>query len=143
MLLMLVGLAGSLVARAPSVSADRCVRYARDTVVVHGRVERRVYPGRPNYESVPAGDHPDTVYVLRLTTPLCLIASADGEARPNVSEVQLYVSAGDERAVNAMRGKEATLRGTLEEWTVGWQHLPVLLHVHLPEARASSRREQP
>ena len=140
MLLVLVLLTGSLVAKAPSVSTESCVRYSRDTVVVHGRVERRVYPGRPNYDSVPAGDHPDTVYVLRLTAPLCLIASADGAARPTVSEVQLYFSATDERGVKALRGKEATLLGTLEEWTLGWQHLPVLFHIHLPETRAPSRR---
>lgn len=39
-----------------------CLAYEADTVSPSGRLGRRVYPGRPNYESLRAGDQPDTVF---------------------------------------------------------------------------------
>lgn len=56
--------------------APACYAYDRDTLSLTGVVIRRVYPGRPNYESVEAGDAPDTVYVLRIPKAVCLEASS-------------------------------------------------------------------
>jgi len=121
-------------------TAGRCYDFERDSVALRGQVIRRVYPGRPNYESVRGGDEPDTVFVLRLASPLCMSASPAGEAQPAVTEVQLYFAEGDARAVHAMRGRKVVLRGTLEEWTLGWHHLPVLLHVRLSRGASTNQR---
>ena len=129
-ILALLAHAGAAEAQAP-----RCHRYERDTVVLSGRVERRVYPGRPNYESVRAGDEPDTVYVLRLNAPLCTTATQEFEARAGVRDVQLYFAREDAAGVRALRGRSATLRGTLTGAVWGWHHLPVLLEVRFPRAR--------
>src|SRR4029079_2241971 len=94
----------------------------------------RIYPGRPNYESVKRGDHPDTTYVLRLNKPLCTVKSDEGEARGNVSEVQLLFLIADVSAIKASEGKDVMLQGTLEEWTLGWHHLPVLFHIRISKA---------
>lgn len=121
-----------LLTRSPRLNQRSCYRYERDSVEARGQVVRRVYPGRPNYENVKRGDEPDTVYVLRLASPLCTVASAEGDGRTNVKEVQLHFSAVDALAVKAMNGKTVTIHGTLEEWSLGWHHLPILLHVRLP-----------
>src|SRR6476659_9483404 len=98
-------LSALLLASLPAASHRTCYRYERDSVEARGQVVRRVYPGRPNYESIKRGDEPDTVYVLRLQSPLCTVDSAVGEARQNVREVQLYFAAADTSAVKAMNGK--------------------------------------
>ena len=120
--------------------AASCYRYDADSVALAGRVERRVYPGRPNYESTKRGDEPDTVFVLRLARPLCVATSSDHEGHRGIREVQLYYSAEDAAAIRALRGKSTLMKGTLLAAAWGWHHLPVLLHVRLPRIRASSSR---
>jgi hypothetical protein len=123
------------------VGAKRpCYEYGRDTVELRGQVVRRVYPGRPNYESIKQGDEPDTVYVLRLASPLCTVASPEGEAQIDVREVQLDFSAADARAVKAMNRQVVKIHGVLEEWAFGWHHLPVLLEIRLPRSPRTNWR---
>jgi hypothetical protein len=52
-----------------------CVSY-RDTVIVHGTLERLTFPGWPNYESVAAGDEAETGYYIRLQDPICACPGA-------------------------------------------------------------------
>jgi hypothetical protein len=114
-----------------------CYRYDSDSAALSGRVIRRVYPGRPNYESVKAGDEPDTVFVLQLLKPLCTAASPDHDAH-TVREVQLYFSRDDAAAIRTLCGKSATFHGTLTGAVWGWHHLPVLFHVRLPRRRSAA-----
>ena len=139
--LLAVSFFAAVVTRAPALAqrAAPCYRYDSDSVVLKGHVVRRVYPGRPNYESVKAGDEPDTVFVLQLDRPLCTTATEIHEARKNVREVQLYFSKADAPAVRALRGRPAVLRGTLEGAVWGWHHLAVLLHLHMPPVRVGPR----
>jgi hypothetical protein len=111
---------------APS-AAPPCARFEADTVALTGRLERRVYPGRPRYESVATGDAPDTVFVLRLTRPLCGRASATDTAHAVIREVQLELPRGEAAVAIAQLGHQVTLHGTVQEWEWGWHHLPVLL----------------
>jgi hypothetical protein len=115
-----------------SRSPRPCYEYESDSVALRGTVIRRVYPGRPNYESVQHGDEPDTVFVLRLITPICTLASGESDAARNVREVQLYFSKEELSTIRRWLGKEQTVRGTLQGWVWGWHHLPVLLRVRLP-----------
>jgi len=133
-----VALAGSHSAWAGSNAP--CRRYERDSLEFRGQVVRRVYPGRPNYESVRRGDAPDTVYVLRLAMPICMAESDLGLARKDVRELQRYFSREDESAIRGMNGQTVQIPGTLEEWRYGWHHLPVLLHVRGLHRSAPARR---
>ena len=108
-----------------------------------GRLARRVYPGPPNYESVAAGDAPDTVLVLRLDRPACTRASREFAARAGVREVQLLVSRSEFERAGHMLGQRVVLRGTLEGAVWGWHHLPVLLATRLPAAPASRSAAAP
>jgi hypothetical protein len=131
--------AAVLASVAAQPQANTCYRFEADSVALAGRVIRRVYPGRPNYESVKAGDEPDTVFVLQLERPLCTRASDLGEARKDVREVQLYFSKDDARMVRVLRGRSVVLRGTLQEGIWGWHHLSVMLHVRIPPVSSGHR----
>ena len=116
-------------------AAPPCPHFDADTVALSGRLERRVYPGRPNYESVAAGDALDTVFVLRLTRPVCARASASDTAHRAIREVQLEFPRGEAPFAMAQLGRGVTLRGTLHEWAWGWHHVPVLLRTSVGGAR--------
>ena len=125
-----------------AIGADQrgsCYRFEADSVALSGHVVRRVYPGRPNYESTKTGDEPDTVFVLQLRRPLCIRGDDRGQARKDVREVQLFFSKEDASAIHNLRGQSAILRGTLQEAEWGWHHLPVLLHVRFPTIKSGHR----
>jgi hypothetical protein len=130
----LVGVVGQLRAQAPV-----CHRYERDTVSVSGHVMRRVYPGRPNYESVRAGDAPDTIYSLRLDAPMCITASSEFTAHAEVREVQLYFRQAEAATIRELAGRRTTLRGTFTGAVFGWHHVPVLFRVRFPPAKYRGR----
>lgn len=124
------------VAGASTVSAQTpasCARYQRDTVALAGRLTWRVFPGRPNYESVERGDEPDTVIVLRLDRPICTRASEIWDAHADVQEVQLVLSRPDYRAALRLRDARFVLRGSLRGADWGWHHLDVLFQTRLPD----------
>jgi hypothetical protein len=129
-----------IAASAPALSAQGavCYRYESDSLTLTGNVVRKVFPGRPNYESVKAGDAPDTVYVLQLARPLCTASTKEFDGKPAVREVQLYFAKEDASTISDMRGKSASLRGTLTGAVWGWHHLPVLFQVRVPKPRPVS-----
>jgi hypothetical protein len=43
-------------------AAPPCLKYEPEVVELKGKVKRVVFPGRPNYESVKAGDEPEPYY---------------------------------------------------------------------------------
>jgi hypothetical protein len=97
-----------------------------------GTLERRTNPGRPNYESVAAGDEAETNYFLALKEPFCVLPkSAAPENGPvdGGTSVQLFL---DQRGYDRLRpqlGTELTLRGILWEGVTGHHHTPFLLTV--------------
>ena len=115
--------------RAPSSS---CYQYQRDTIALVGRVTWRVYPGRPNYDSVERGDQADTVIILRLDCSLCTVASEVWDPHDQIGEVQLVLSQNDYRAALRLANARLTLTGTLRGADFGWHHLPVLFQTRLP-----------
>jgi len=107
-----------LLTAAAGTQQPTCLPYEADTVSLSGRLVGRVYPGRPNYESLRAGDEPDTVFVLRLKKAICLTQSARYEAKSNVREVQLYLTRDDSKRARKLIGKDIQLSGILRgaEW---------------------------
>jgi hypothetical protein len=91
-LLALLLLPPAFTAASPPSPRLACYRYDSDSAALSGHVVRRVYAGRPNYQSVQAGDQADTVFVLQLEKPLCTVATSDFPARAAVREVQVYFS---------------------------------------------------
>ena len=96
-------------------SRGGCVGYAPDTVDVTGVLERRVHAGPPNYRSITRGDSRETVYYMRLDTPLCVSRNLDETNVPTAGVRRLQLEL-DRDGVNRLRsrvGTRLTLRGTL------------------------------
>jgi hypothetical protein len=55
---------------------EHCVS-AQEAVSVSGELHRRHYPGPPNYSSIRSGDANETVAVLTLRRPLCVMLPDD------------------------------------------------------------------
>lgn len=108
-----------------------CVAYEPDTVTLSGSLERRTYPGRPNYESVARGDEAETGFYLVVNPPLCVTRNLDEVNRPMaaVSVLQLVL---DRRGYDRLRpslGHGVTIRGALFHSYTGHHHAELLLYV--------------
>lgn len=111
-----------------AASAGPCLGYSAP-VSLTGRLRRRTYPGRPNYESVARGDEPETLLVLQLDRPACVAADpADSSglspAIPRVSVVQLATTG---RVLGAVVGRRVSVSGRIMAAITGHHHTPILL----------------
>jgi hypothetical protein len=127
-----VALSALLLLIAGNIGAQsHCYSYGADSVELIGVLARRVYPGPPNYESIKAGDYPDTVWVLRLNQSICTNASGVSKARQRVREVQLFVPEADQLRMRTMQDKPTMFRGKLRPAELGWHHLPIVFWAQL------------
>lgn len=125
--ILLLALGGSAVARAESA----CLAYEPVQVVIDGVIERRMFPGPPNYESVEAGDRPETYWLLKLEAPICVDGPPDelNAREEGVSQVQLSLRAEQYSEFERFVGERARATGTLTHAISGHHHTPVLLFV--------------
>ena len=108
-----------------------CLAYGPDTVTLSGTLERRTYPGRPNYESVARGDEAETGFYLALPRSVCVSRSLDEINQPTVgvSRVQLVLNRPAYARLRPYLMKRVTVRGTLFHSHTGHHHAELLLHV--------------
>jgi len=97
-----------------------------------GTLERKTFPGPPEYESIAAGDLPETVWLLKLDQPACVAAdpgdaSGINRAVPAVKEVQLLLTEDQYRVYARWIGVHAVLKGKLFGAATGHHRTPVLL----------------
>src|SRR2546426_7120545 len=86
----------SVAADRPRIQRDAhvCLSYEPAVVTLTGRLERRTYPGRPNYESIKEGDEPETHFYLNLPRSICTNGerdSPDTYPQQNVKLIQLVL----------------------------------------------------
>ena len=64
----------SLAAAVGTPSAPNCIdgRSGNAPVSFEGRLERRIFAGPPNYDSIRRGDRPEPVYILTLDRRTCI-----------------------------------------------------------------------
>ena len=115
-----------------SAMAQACLRYEPDTVRLSGSLTRLTFPGRPNYESVAAGDQPETGFYLRVPAPICTTASREYAAQAGIRLVQLVLDSLGYAALKSYLGRRVTLRGTLTGAITAHHHAPVLLILTKP-----------
>ena len=119
----------SATAPSPSVSGE-CLSY-NGYVVLRGTLQRETYPGRPNFESVEAGDEAETGYYLHLASPVCTRASgpdiSDQAATDSVMRVQLVLGQAEYDLLRLTIGERIVVRGTLFSAFTGHHHAPLLL----------------
>ena len=118
---------------AGSVTAGHggCLAYEPDTVALSGVLERRTYPGRPNYESVDRGDERETGFYLVVHPGLCVTRNLDEINQPTagVQLVQLVLDQAGYEHLRPFLTKTVTLRGTLYHSHTGHHHAELLLQV--------------
>jgi hypothetical protein len=104
-----------------------CLKSEPANVILSGKLERRTYPGPPNYENIKEGDKPETGFYLLLKNPVCYIGDELSDPSQNVSIVQLVL---DKKGYDKLRpylGKIIKLKGNLFGSHTGHHHAPILL----------------
>jgi len=122
-------------ARASNASRLPCLRYGPETVTVHGRLVRLVFPGRPNYEDTLRGDEPEPGFYLQVRPALCVRGGRDeelGEPHSGVDSIQLALDSAGYATLRPLLGTRVGLRGSLFPEHTGHHHAPVLLDVVSP-----------
>ncbi|GEM_PF-496859 len=110
-----------------------CLSYETPDVKLTGRVIRKVFPGRPNYESLKKGDEPEPAWLLHLAKPICLKASEQNEvdeAEGRVTVIHLVLRGKQFAQLRKLRRKGGvTVAGSLFHSFTGHHHAAVLMTV--------------
>jgi hypothetical protein len=119
--------------RGSRASGTPCLGYEPDTVTLTGKVERRTFPGLPNFESVAKGDEAETGFYLLVPAGVCVSRNIDEVDVPSagVTLVQLLVSEDAWDWLRARLGREVTVKGTLFHAFSGHHHADLLLNMHM------------
>lgn len=123
------------------VAQAECLQYEPIAVTLSGKLERKAFPGPPNYESVAEGDKPETGYYLALPLPICTVGqlgSTNSESHNNVSMIQLVLNQESYTKLRPLLGKNIHVQGSLFEWFNGHHHTPLLLKLQNIENEHSS-----
>ncbi len=108
--------------------AAQCFEYEPKVVSLSGTLAQEKYPGRPNYESVANGDEPETIWVLKLKTPICVLAANEIDVRENSqTEIQLVLDQGQYNKYRSLLGQSVTITGKLFHSHTGHHHKRLLL----------------
>ncbi len=104
----------------------------RRNVEVSGHIERAVFPGPPNYESVAAGDEPLPCWVLSADQPLTGMGVC-GFSHPltpaEASRLQLVLEAAQYQRFAGLLGREVVVRGICFWAHAGGHGTPLLIEV--------------
>jgi uncharacterized protein YecT (DUF1311 family) len=118
------------VIESSGATGSSCLPYQSKQTILIGRLVRKTYPGRPNYESVSHGDEPETGFYLMLDKPVCTAGSdEDPMTAPlaNVSQVQLVLDNSTYTMLRPLISKRIKISGQLFSAHTGHHHAPLLL----------------
>lgn len=94
---------------------------------------RKLFPGPPNYVDVSKGDKPETFWLLKVDSPICVAQDrSEPDLNPeqrDVREVELVLNNEQQRRVNHRLGERVVATETLFGAHTGHHHTPVLLAV--------------
>jgi hypothetical protein len=109
-----------------------CLKYEPELVKVSGVVERDIFPGRPNYESIKDGDEPEVYWVLKLSKSICVIGKSDddiNESENNIVELQLILTDNQYKQYHGYIGHKVIVSGTLFHSITAHHKTTVLINV--------------
>ena len=110
-----------------------CKSYGPASVSLHGTLLEKTFPGPPNYKDVHKGDTPETFWLLKLDSPICVAQDkSEPDLNPeqkDVREVELVLSNDQARRVNHRLNDRVVATGTLFGAHTGHHHTPVVLTV--------------
>ena len=110
-----------------------CKSYEPAVVELDGRLVRKTFAGPPNYQDVHKGDEPETVWLLKLDSPICVDQDTKqpdlNPAQQKVRSVQLVLNKEDSERAKSLSGKRVQVAGTLFAAHTGHHHTSVLLTI--------------
>lgn len=116
----------------PSETSATCFPLEPEKVSLTGVITRQTFPGPPNYESIAAGDRPETYWILNPATPVC-VQAVQSENKPvtRVSALQLVfvVQQHPYEQFRDVLNQSVTVTGSLFEAHTGHHHTKILLDV--------------
>jgi len=123
--------AGRLMAAGADKDAE-CLPYEPNIVSLAGIINKKDFPGKPNYESIGSGNERETYWILKLDRPICLSADANNELNQpefGIAEMQLVLDSAKYDEYRSLLARPVTVRGTLFHAHTGHHHTTVLLKV--------------
>ena len=115
-----------------SLTAQGCLKYG-PTVSLTGKLNSRIFPGPPNYQSIRRGDRKETALLLTLSQNICTTGNDPqglDVAETGVHEVQLAITnSAHWKLVRRLLGKRITVTGTLFHAHTGHHRTEVLIDV--------------
>ena len=110
-----------------------CKSYGPASVSLHGTLLQKTFAGPPNYEDIRKGDKPETLWLLKLDSPICVSQDkSDPDLNPkqnDVREVELVLNNDVTGRLNLRLSQRVVATGTLFGAHTGHHHTPVLLTV--------------
>ena len=118
--------------------AQPCLQFEPAVTSIVGKLSRRTLPGPPNYESIKAGDTPETYWFVTSATRLCVRGTPGDYLNradvANVSTVQLILLHDEYKTHAGLIGRSVRVTGRLSTAITGHHHTPVVLEVTRIEA---------
>ena len=111
---------------------EECLRYEPEKVRFKGTIVRKTFPGPPEYESVEQGDKPETVWILNLLKPVCVLADEDddlNETEKDVRAIHLVLDDKQYKKYRHLVSKKVVAIGTLYSSYTGHHRTSVLMRV--------------
>jgi hypothetical protein len=112
---------------------SHCLSYEPSVVKLTGILQRKVFPGPPNYEDLRRGDAPEVIWLLNLAAPICV---NEDKAQPDLNPahdkartMHLVIPAEFYSKYKELLGKQVTVTGTLFGAHTAHHRTPVLLTV--------------
>lgn len=108
---------------------QECLAYEPAVVQLIGTIEKKTFPGPPNFESIQKGDRPETYWVLRLPDSVCTQPSGDNDGHRAVTDLQLVLTQKQYGLYRKFIGRRVNVSGKLFQAATGHHHTPVLMEV--------------
>jgi len=124
--------AGRNMAAAGADKDAECLPYEPNIVSLAGIINKKDFPGKPNYESIGSGNERETYWILKLDRPICLSEDANNELNQpefGIAEMQLVLDSAKYDEYRSLLARQVTVRGTLFHAHTGHHHTTVLLKV--------------
>ena len=110
-----------------------CKTYEPTVVELTGKLVRKTFAGPPNYQDIHKGDAPETIWLLKLDSPICVDQDSSqpdlNTSQKNVRSVQLVLNNESHERAKSLSGQRVQVAGTLFAAITGHHHTPVLLTV--------------
>ena len=116
----------------PGIAHAECLSFQGPTRI-EGTLIRQTFPGPPNYESIEAGDQPETCWLVILDKSACVAADPTDEDGLNpavamLGRIQLIVTPEQYRDYADRIGHHVSVTGQLFGAHTGHHKTPILLN---------------